>query len=173
MLDRLRVRYLPGEDRLELGVFVKEPTRTFRLHLTRRLTHLWLQQLTRVLEASAGTTPGTPAALRGAVAATNHEALAAKVALSRSAADADTDTGEAEVMPKLVTRVDCGKVHNQQRWVVRFEFGEGDPLSLTLARETLHGVIELVVGQLQVADWRLPLPPIRDVPSEGTFRPMH
>ena len=171
MLDQLRVRYLPAEDRLELRVFVKEPTKTFRLHVTRRLTHLWLQQLASVLEASAGTTPGTPAALRSAVAATNHEALAAKVALSRSGADADT--GEAEAMPKLVTRVDCGKVRNQQRWVLRFEFGEGDPLSLTLAPETLHGVIELVVGQLQVADWRLPLPPIRDVPPEGTSRPLH
>ena len=165
MLDRLKMTYLPAEDRLELLIFARAPAKVHRLHLTRRLTRQWLDQLAQVVEASAQVPAGANPSTRAAITAMHHEAVAAKANFKPDSADAEQEAQARTVPPVLVTQVNCGYLRQEGRWVLRFGLGATDSVSLTLSPETLHGTVELLSRQLATTDWQLSPPVSPSAPS--------
>lgn len=155
MLDRLRISFLPVEDRLELVLVTKAPASVHRLHLTRRVTRHWLEQLARMIELSAEAPAELQPATRQTIAALNHESLAARAKVGASSADPTLLALAQSAVPVLVTGIECGRHTSSARWVLRFAFVSGESVSLNLTSETLHGAIDLLARQLQATDWGL------------------
>lgn len=158
MLDRLKMTYLPDEDRIELCIFARSPAKVHRLRLTRRVTRQWLDQLSQVVAASAQVPAGANPSVRAAITAMHHEAVAAKANFSPADADAELEAQARTVPPVLVIQVNCGYLKPEGRWVLRFGLGTADSVSLTLSPETLHGTVELLTRQLARTDWQLSPP---------------
>ena len=174
MLDRVVIRYLPVEDRLELAIITKPPVKLYRLHLTRRVTRLWLDQLAKVIEVSAAAPATAEPTTRAAIAALHHEALASRASFGRSDLPALEQSLEtAPVQPSLVTRISCGRRKSDGLWTLRFGFVSGGVVSLNLTAETLHGAVELLTRQLEKTDWRLNLPLARQLHLAGGEGPVH
>ncbi len=174
MLDRLTIRYSEREDRLELRILTREPAREYWFHLTRRVTRDWLAQLARMVEMSADVPPGVDPATKRAIAASHHEALASQVTYQRDVAKSgqlERVTGDT---PELVSRVECGRRKDGQRWLLRFRYGDRQSVGLTVTSATLHGVIELLRRRLEQCQWGLAFLPSADAkPGGGTKRIVH
>jgi hypothetical protein len=173
VLDRLKMTYLAAEDRLELCIFARAPAKVHRLHLTRRLTRQWLDQLAQVVEVSAQVPAGANPSTRAAIAAMHHEAVAAKANFNPGSADAELEAQARTVPPALVTQVNCGYLRQEGRWVLRFGLGATDSVSLTLSTETLHGTVELLSRQLAATDWQLSPPVSPSAPSRVVDGVLH
>jgi len=173
LLDRLKITYVPAEDRLELCILARAPAKVHRLHLTRRLVRQWLDQLAQVVEASAQVPAGANPSTRAAITAMHHEAVAAKANFKPGSASAELDAQARTVAPVLVTQVSCGYMAKEGRWVLRFGLGASDAVSLTLSPETLHGTVELLRRQLATTDWQLSPPVAPSVPSRTVDGVLH
>lgn len=160
-MERIKITYVPGEDRLELCIFALPPPAVQRIQLTRRITRRWLAQLGQIVELSAQPPASSRPDTRAAIARLHHEALASQATFARSADDADLQARVAQAPVRLAAEVNCGRSKQDGRWVIQFAFGNGESVSLALSSETMHGVIQLLVNQLQAADWQLDLPVLR------------
>jgi len=173
MLEQLMLRYVAAEDRLELGLITTAPAAAHRLHLTRRLTRTWLQQLAKAIEVSAEVPASAAPATRKAIAAAHHESVAARARFERSSAQ-DSTGGQmlADAPAALVRNIQCGRRRADGLWLLRFAYGPGQTVSLLLKPETLHGLVELLIRQLATTDWQLDTPLGQGVSLEafrGTF----
>jgi len=120
MLDRLKMTYLPAEDRLELLIFARTPAKVHRLHLTRRLTRQWLDQLAQVVEASAQVPAGANPSTRAAIAAMHHEAVAAKANFKPDSTDTEQEAQARSVPPGAGHPGQLRLLRQEGRWVLRF-----------------------------------------------------
>jgi len=154
MLDSLKLRFDPVEDRLVLTVTGKQdataPPTT--LHLTRRLCAAWQGDLAEVLRLSAQPPARLEPKVQTLMAAANHQALAAQ-AVRRSE---PVSTDEAARPAQLVTRVTTARERTTGRWVLRFELRNAPPLTLTLSDQTMHALIDAFGERVTGAHWQLP-----------------
>jgi hypothetical protein len=172
MLDSLALRYSPVEDRLELRVRSKEPAQEYRFALTRRVTLRLAQQLAKAVELSAETPAHVDPAARRSISLAHHEAVASRASIQRGPAGgvAPVATGEA---PVLVSRIDCGRSKDGRLWLLRISGPDRAAVALTLAPETLHGLVELLRRRLAEAQWGIELLPAAAPAAGKSTRVMH
>jgi len=173
VIERLKLTYLPAEDRLELCIFAAAPNRVHRLHLTRRVTRGWLEQIARIVELSAQPPASAQPEARAAIARLHHEALAAKVTYAKSSGDDALQARAAAAPARLVTALSCGRSKQDGRWILHFSLAPGEAVSLALSAETLHGLVQLLAAQLQSTDWQLDLPVLRAPVARAAEGVMH
>jgi hypothetical protein len=73
-----------------------------------------------------------------------------------------------------VSRVECGRRKDGQRWLLRFRYGDRQSVGLTVSPPTLHGIIELLRRRLEECQWGLAFLPSTDVkPGSVAKRVVH
>lgn len=171
MLDSLKIRYDPVEDRLVLTVAARHEgvVSTNTLHLTRRLSASWRADLEEVLKLSAQTPGRLEPAVQAIVTAANHQALAAQAPRRVEPVTAE----DVAQPPRLVTKIVVGRERSGGRWVLRFEVLDAAPVTLTLSDQTLHALIDAFNERVAGAQWALPplptkLPAGSDAPGHGS-----
>lgn len=154
MLESLKLRYDPLEDRLVLTVAAKHgsDTSSQTLHLTRRLCAGWRADLEQVLRLSAQPPARLEPSAQAMVTAANHQALAAQAPRRSEPVTAR----EAARQAQLATRVTVGRERATGRWIVQFDVQQGSPLTLTLSDQTMHALIDAFNERIASAHWQLP-----------------
>jgi len=167
MLKNLTLRYDPEQDRLLLLLVTVLPDgseRVHALHVTRRLCAIWRRDLQAAVDLSAQAPQGLQPALRAAVSKAHHDAQASQAQVRTEKASEAAPVAELE--PRLVTRIQCGRNRADGRWVLRFHLLGGAELSLQLNTQTLHGLVDALSRRVQAAQWNLPeLPAERNAPE--------
>ena len=170
MLDSLALRYSPVEDRLELRVRSKEPAQEYRFALTRRVTLRLAQQLAKAVELSAEAPAHVDPAARRSISLAHHEAVASRASIQRGPAGGEAPVATA---PVLVSRIDCGRSKDGRLWLLRISGPDRAAVALTLAPETLHGLVELLRRRLAEEQWGIQLLPAAAPAAGKSTRVVH
>lgn len=177
MLKNLTLRYDAEQDRLLLllvTTLADGSEQTHALHVTRRVCAAWRRDLQKAVDLSAQAPQSLQPALRTAVSKAHHDAQSSQAQVRTEKAAAATVP--ANLVPRLVTAIRCGRSQADGRWVLRFLISGGAELSLMLNTRTLHGLFDALSRRVQAAEWNLPvLPAERDapVPPMAGMSPLH
>lgn len=163
MLESLKLRFDPVEDRLVLTVTAKHESdrQTSTLHLTRRICAGWRADLEQVLRVSAQAPSRLEPQAQAIVTAANHQALAAQAPRRSEPVTRE----ELTVSPLLVTKVVVGRERQSMRWLVRFEVRGATPVTLTLSDQTLHALIDAFNERITGSDWGITTLPTKVPPA--------
>jgi hypothetical protein len=123
------------------------------LHLTRRVCAALRPDLQAMLDLSAELPAHMDRAAKAAVSSAHHQAMASQVPMRTEPAPGPPP---ARARPRLVRQAVCGRRRSDRRWVLRFEFEEGQPLSMLLSGTTLHALAGALAKRVQAAQWGLP-----------------
>lgn len=146
------LRYLPGEDRLLLSASVPE-NREFGVFLTRRLTHGLLKTLAKIVAERGPAASGVSPAVRDTILDFEHSKQVAAAVAQGTMREEKRDT-QLTVPPKLMHQVTLAPRPNGAIAIV-FDHPE-QILTLTIAADRLHMVIETFVRIAERADWDFP-----------------
>lgn len=182
MLNQLRIRYDPREDRLILGLVVESGdgdggnASESTLALTRRVWMRWRQDLQAMLDLSAEVPEAADAPTRRALSAAHHQAQAAQQPVRAEPASASSDrspgAAAAASAADLVTAVRSGRRKSDRRWVLTFAIQGKPDLSLVLSTRTLHALVGALIKREAVTGWGLAPLPVASVAAAAADEPI-
>lgn len=156
MLKSLSLRFDAVEDRIVLRLVADDAEQW--LQLTRRVCVQWRLDLQALVDASAQAPERLDPDARASVSSAHHQAMAAQATVRKEPVAGPPPPA---IVPQLVTGIACGKRRSDGRWIVRFTTREGRDWTVQLTSESLHGLVDVLNAQVQLAHWALPPMPVQ------------
>lgn len=169
MPESLSLRFDAVEDRIILRLVADDAEQW--LQLTRRVCMQWRLDLQTLVDASAQAPSRLDPMARAGISSAHHQAMAAQATVRK---EPTAGPATPAIVPQLVTGIACGKRRSDGRWIVRFTTREGRDWTVQLTGESLHGLVDVLNRQVQLAHWALPpMPAQAEVPAASGASPLH
>lgn len=152
MLREISIGYDPVEDRIQLRLLCHEQGNdvNHRLALTRRISLPLRAGLQDLVRQSAEAPDTLPPPVQEALVAGHHQARLEQTEIRRK--PTQPSVGD-ETASRLVLRAVCGVRRRDKHPVLRFEFQQGEPLTMAFGERSLHALAASLENRMRMAGW--------------------